>query len=129
MILADTSVWIELLRRPGSLPSAVLRSLAVCGPVLQEVMQGLRPGRERERFVTDFSALPVLSDPLPRALFLDAAAIYRRGRERGVTIRSSVDCLIAAIAVANGVPLWHRDQDFDAIATLVPLRVLHTRLR
>jgi predicted nucleic acid-binding protein len=40
-----------------------------------------------------------LSDPVPEAVFLQAAEIYRQGRQKGYTIRSSTDCLIAAIAI------------------------------
>jgi predicted nucleic acid-binding protein len=54
--------------------------------------------------------------------FLAAAAIYRDGRRRGYTIRSTVDCLIAAVAVENGASVWHRDRDFDAIARFTNLR-------
>jgi hypothetical protein len=67
--------------------------------------------------------LPVLSDPLPKSLFLAASDIYRVGRDKGRTIRSSTDCLIAAIAIENRVPVWHRDRDFDAIATFTSLQI------
>ncbi|MFT4210630.1 MAG: PIN domain-containing protein [Microbacterium sp.] len=53
----------------------------------------------------------------------DAARIYRTGRRQGVTIRTLVDCLIAAIAVRGGASVLHHDADFDAIATVVPLSV------
>lgn len=61
-------------------------------------------------------ALPRLSDPVPIEIFLQAADIYYLGRRKGHTIRSSIDCLIAAIAVANRVPVWHRNRDFAVIA-------------
>ena len=83
----------------------------------------MRAGNASETFQERFLALPCLSDPLRLALFREAAAIYREGRRRGRTIRSSTDCLIAAIAIDNGVPVWHRDRDFDAIAQYTPLRV------
>jgi predicted nucleic acid-binding protein len=54
---------------------------------------------------------------------LQAAEIYREGRRKGHTIRSTTDCLIAAIAIENGVPMWHRDRDYDAIAKYTPLRI------
>jgi len=56
-------------------------------------------------------------------LFLDAAEIYREGCRRGITIRSSNDCLIAAIAIANGVPVWHKDRDYEQISRYTRLRV------
>jgi predicted nucleic acid-binding protein len=123
MILVDTSVWIEMLSsKPGfSIREDDLPHFATCAPVIQEVFQGLRPEPAAAIFREAFLALPVLSDPIPLTLFLAAADIYRQGRRRGVTIRSSVDCLIAAIALANRVPVWHRDRDFSAIARYTAL--------
>ena len=123
MILVDTSVWIELLAgKPGAfLREDDLPDFVTCGPVIQEVLQGLRPGLESDAFREAFLAMPVLSDPTPLALFLSAADIYRHGRRRGLTIRSSVDCLIAAIAIENRVPVWHRDRGFTAIARYTAL--------
>ena len=124
MILADTSIWIDLLSaRPKQVPSEEdLLRLVTCGPVLQEVFQGMRPGLVSEAFTRSFLALPCLSDPLPRDLFEDAARIYREGRQKGFTIRSSADCLIAAIAIAHRVPVWHKDRDFATIAKFTSLR-------
>jgi len=124
MTLVDTSVWIELLN--GSLGSRVteaeLLNFVTCGPIVQEVLQGLRDHPASRAVREGLLALPVLSDPLPIALFLSAAEIYRLGRGKGYTIRSSTDCLIAAIAIENGVPVWHKDRDFEAIARYTSLR-------
>ena len=129
MMLVDTSVWIELLN--GGLGSRVpeqeLLNFVTCGPVVQEVLQGLRNDPASDAFREAFLALPVLSDPLPSASFLSAAEIYRLGRAKGYTIRSSTDCLIAAIAIDNRMPVWHKDRDFEAIARYTSLRT--TRLR
>jgi predicted nucleic acid-binding protein len=57
-------------------------------------------------------------------LYVAAADIYRQGRRRGLTIRSATDCLIAAIAIRNGVPIWHRDRDFEAIASFTALETI-----
>ena len=123
-MLVDTSVWIELLN--GGWGSGVseqeLMNFVTCGPVLQEVLQGLRLGAASEVFRDAFLALPVLSDPLPRSTFLSAAEIYRVGRAKGRTMRSSTDCLIAAIAIEHRVPLWHKDRDFEIIAEYTSLR-------
>jgi predicted nucleic acid-binding protein len=124
MILVDTSVWIELLSSRRAVPEAQLVQFATCGPILQEVLQGLRPGVQSDAFRQAFLALPVLSDPIPLHLFLRAADIFSLGRRKGITIRSSVDCLIAAIAMENRVPVWHRDRDFAAIAKFSSLETL-----
>jgi predicted nucleic acid-binding protein len=124
VILVDTSIWIELLNRRGRhISQEELLNLVTCGPIAQEVLQGLRNLAASERFRQFFLALPMLSDPLPRQLFLSAAEIYRLGRTKGYTIRSSTDCLVAAIAIENGTSVWHRDRDYDAIAQFTSLRV------
>ena len=99
-----------------------------CGPVVQEVLQGLRPGLQSDAFRTAFLAIPVVGNPIRVSLFVSAAEIYRQGRRRGITIRSSVDCLIAAIAIDQGIPVWHRERDFAAIAGYTALEAVHRRL-
>jgi predicted nucleic acid-binding protein len=74
----------------------------------------------RELFLT----LPLLSNPLRADTFITASDIYRSGRRKGFAIRSSVDCLIAAIAIENQIPIWHRDRDFDVIARFTELRAV-----
>lgn len=124
MILVDTSVWIELLnRRPvHGVPEQELSNFATCGPIVQEVLQGLRDDPASEAFRAGLLAVPVLGDPLPLTTFLAAARIYHLGRAKGYTIRSSVDCLIAAIAIENGVAVWHQDRDYETIARYTSLR-------
>lgn len=124
MILVDTSVWIELLngRQAGRDSSPDLTHFATCGPVAQEVLQGMRADPASEQFRQLFLELPMLGDPLPSALFLRAADMYRLIRGNGYTIRSSTDCLIATIAIEYSVAVWHRDRDFDTIARFTALQ-------
>jgi predicted nucleic acid-binding protein len=128
MILADTSVWIEFLR--GNLGDGIkedtMFQVVTCGPVIQEIFQGLRPAPQRVDFEDRFLALPRLSDPLPVHIFTEAATIYRQGRRKGYTIRSSIDCLIAAIAIENQVAVWHKDRDFDLIAQYTGLEIFES---
>ena len=86
----------------------------------------LRPGLQSDAFRTAFGAIPVLSDPVPLDMFVCAAEIYRQGRRPGITIRSSADCLIAAIAIDHGIPVWHRDRDFSAIARYTGLETVQS---
>jgi predicted nucleic acid-binding protein len=124
VILVDSSVWVEFLGgRIQPIQAADFRQFVTCGPIVQEVLQGLRAGSVGEAFEKQMRSLPCLSDPLSVELFLQAAEIYREGRRKGHTIRSTTDCLIAAIAIDNGVPLWHRDRDYEAIARYTPLRI------
>ena len=118
MILVDTSVWIELLngKLNKRLVSEDLLRFVTCGPITQEVLQGLRLDAYTDGIRQAFLAIPCLCDPIRLDTFLEAAEIYRHGRRNGYTIRSSTDCLIAAIAIENSVPVWHRDRDFRFIA-------------
>jgi predicted nucleic acid-binding protein len=81
---------------------------------------------QSDTFRTAFLAIPVLSDAVPRGLYISAAEIYRQGRRRGITIRPSADCLIAAIAIHHGIPVWHGDRDFSAIARYTRLEVVES---
>jgi predicted nucleic acid-binding protein len=129
MILVDTSIWIGLLRSGPriNITEEHLFNFVTCGPVLQEVLEGLRQTTASDAFRLALLALPVISNPLPCSLFIEASEIYRTGRAKGHIIRSSVDCLIAAIAIENHVPLWHRNRDFDAIAKFTSLRIFQPR--
>lgn len=64
----------------------------------------------------------MLDSPVPLARFEFAGEIFRTIRARSFTIRSSNDCLIAAIAMHHDVTLLHGDRDFDYIARFFPLR-------
>lgn len=89
---------------------------------MQEVLQGFAEVPSFDKFKDLLLAYPRLSDPVPVEMYLEAADIFRTGRRKGYTIRSSVDCLIAAIAIEHNAVLWHRDRDFDAIASYTRLR-------
>jgi predicted nucleic acid-binding protein len=125
VVLVDTSVWIEVFRRGSSfaLESVVdLDEVVTCGPVIQEVIQGFDDERAFRVARDSMVALPILENPMTLQVYEQAAELYRRGRRAGQTVRSSVDCLIAACALLHDVEVLHRDRDYDAIATIAPLR-------
>lgn len=128
MILADSSVWIDLLRRAGSPAHLELRRiiadddpLAMTEPVAMELLSGPSDEFTARRIAHQIDGLPTLAVD-PRADFREAAAIHRACRRRGTTIRSRVDCLIAAIAIRHDVELLHKDRDFETIAAVTGLR-------
>ena len=129
MMLVDTSVWVDHFRgidspEAGRLAAAIEdeEDLCICGVVLAEVLQGIAPERQYEQVRRAMLDLVYL--PIDRSGFLLAADLYRAARARGRTIRSSVDCVIAACAVAHDVPLLQRDKDFLAIAEVSRLRLV-----
>jgi len=125
MVLVDTSVWIEVFKKPPGVDLTALLDLdevATCLPVLQEVLQGFRTERAFDVAREAMLALPIVESPLSQPLFLEAVGLYRSARRRGITVRSSVDCLIAACAVRNNLEVFHRDRDFVGLAEVSALR-------
>lgn len=124
MILVDTSVWIEVFRRQTRFDLETVVSLdevVTCLPVIQEVLQGFRHEGAFRQARDALYAMPIVESPLDSAVFDDAIELYRRARRAGITLRSSVDCLIAACALRHRLPVLHRDRDYDAIATVSSL--------
>ena len=125
MFLVDTSAWIELFRRGSRLTLDQLvedRDLVVtCPPVIQEVLQGFGDERAFQIARTAMLALPCVALPLTLPIVEGAIDIYRRARRQGVTVRSSVDCLIASCAATHHLTVVHRDRDFAQIARVVAL--------
>ena len=127
MTLIDSSAWIEFLRGDrGGDPSirASVRGLlgdggALTEPVVMEVLAGARSGAHGEQLQLLLGRAELL--PLEVEDWASAAVLYRQCRANGLTIRSMVDCLVAAVAIRHGVPVLARDRDFEAIAA-------HTRL-
>ena len=126
MILVDTSIWIRLFRDPtlGDRLGDRILECATCPPVMQEVFQGLYDEPRTQTIREGLLALPRVADPLKADTFLAAAELFRLGRRKGLTIRSSYDCLIAAIAIDHQCAVWHHDRDFDRIASYTALRLI-----
>lgn len=129
MILPDSSAWIHLLERTGRPTHRALSrllaeeaELSVTEPVVMEVLAGARTDRELARTRRILLRLPML-----RVGGLDtyerAATIHRNCRAKGETVRSAVDCLIAAVALREGASVLHDDRDFDVIARHTDLRI------
>lgn len=126
MVLVDTSVWIEVFRRrrPLELEAIIdLDEVVTCLPVVQEVLQGFDDEAAFQLAREAMLAFPRVESPLTAGVFEEAVTLYRAARRSGRTIRSSVDCLIAACALRNGLDVLHRDRDFTALAEISPLRV------
>jgi predicted nucleic acid-binding protein len=128
--MVDTCVWIDQLRKVPSrevqmLGMALLEggSVWTCGPVLQELIAGVRHDAQAKKLRREFEALEyaALDDASD---FAAAADIWRACRRQGVTVRSSFDCLIAQICLSHDVPLLTSDRDFEGIAQAVPLRLV-----
>jgi predicted nucleic acid-binding protein len=125
LLLVDTSVWIEVFRKPSRFrleTVAKLDEVATCLPVIQEVLQGFRDEAAFRIAREAMFALPVVESPLRREVIEEAVDLYRSARRVGRTVRSSVDCLIAACAIRHGLTVLHRDRDYGTLAELSPLK-------
>ena len=128
MILIDTSAWIEFLRDTGSpicveVDRLLGEDIAVCDPVRMEVLAGARDDAHLRQLRGLLARATVV--PTGPADYESAAALYRVCRRRGETVRKLIDCLIAAVALREGMAVLHSDADFDAIARHSTLQV-HT---
>ncbi|MFW5783850.1 MAG: PIN domain-containing protein [Spirochaetota bacterium] len=119
MYLVDTSAWI--LHFTSGDPFD-LRSICepddrvLCLPVYQELLQGVRE-EERFRKLRDaLRAARFVEAPLRMNLYDEAVDLYRLARRSGITVRSSVDCLIAACAIRHNLTVLHSDRDYPALA-------------
>ncbi len=128
MILADTSAWIEYLRKTGSDVNVRLReslrgdAIATTDVVLMEVLAGARSDAHRQELRRLLGACELFATEGP-VDYEGAAELYRACRRGGETIRTLLDCLLAAVAIRHDLPLLHADADFDAIARHAPLAI------
>ena len=118
MVLVDSGVWIDFFNDTPSSQVDVFVSLvqkrqALSGDlILTEVLQGFRSERQFQlarRLMSEFTTVNLVN----RALAHESAANYRKLRQKGVTVRKTIDCLIATWCIENGVPLLHSDRDFE----------------
>jgi len=125
MILVDTSIWIAVFRskNPYRIEDAFeFDEIITCLPVIQEILQGFREERAYRTARDAMLALPIVESPMEESLFLEAAELFRSACRRGLTIRSSVDCLVAACALRHNVPVLHRDRDYKFLCEISPLK-------
>jgi predicted nucleic acid-binding protein len=130
LILVDSSVWIDffspLPRRAGRELRRMIADaepFALTGVVVAEILQGLTRDVSRiERYLSMWEFL----EPCGFATYREAAAIFRLARASGLTL-TTIDTLIAAIALEHGAALFTLDKDFSRIARLTNLH-LHPRL-
>ena len=126
VILIDTSAWVEFLRNTGTpvcnlVDELLAGDIAVCDPVLMEVLAGARDESHLlslRRLLARAAVIPVQPTD-----YEDAAALYRRCRRQGETVRKLIDCLIASVAIRAGVPILHYDADFDVLVRHTELQI------
>jgi predicted nucleic acid-binding protein len=96
--------------------------IVTCLPVIQEVLQGFRDEAAFRSARAAMLAIPRVETPLDLPVVDEAVALYRAARRQGLTVRSSVDCLIAACALRHGLTVLHRDRDYPQLAKISALK-------
>ncbi len=127
MILVDSSVWIDYLRGNATAPVEKLESLLGIAPlavgdlILAEVLQGCGSEKEFDSVRTLLFGLVVV-DLCGAELAVQSARHFRTLRQHGITVRKTIDCIIATRCVVDDLELLHDDRDFDAYEKHLGLR-------
>jgi hypothetical protein len=135
VILADTSAWVEFDRATGNRVDRRLTELIANGdelvvtePVVAEVAAGARSD-DREAALRRLLGRSHLLPFDSVADFDGAVSIYRHCRQRGITPRGLLDCMIAAVAIRHGAAILAHDADMARIADVMPLKLDPASLR
>jgi predicted nucleic acid-binding protein len=126
LVLVDTSVWIDFFApRPGPAGRELRRliesaePLALSGIIVSEILQGLvRDAATIEGFLAQWDMV----EPAGFETYVRAAELFREARAHGLTL-TTVDALIAALAIENGLQLFTLDKDFGRLARWAPLEL------
>ncbi len=130
MVIVDTTVWIDYLRGTENPETLWLdrqlqrQRLGLTDLILCEVLQGIRDQNAFVRAQSDLLKFQVFQTG-GTGLAVTATQNYRELRERGYTVRKTIDCLIATFCLQGKHQLLHRDRDFDPFEEAIGLRVVH----
>jgi predicted nucleic acid-binding protein len=135
MILLDTSVLIDYLKDTKNAATKTLDEIidnnltyGICDYVYQELLQGTKTEKEFKKLKEYLETLPFYYLNYGKESFEKAALLNFKCRRAGVTIRSTIDLLIAEIAIENNLYLLHNDADFDNMAKKVTeLKIYQTK--
>jgi len=129
MILVDSSVWVDyfngrVTKQTNILDSLVGNELVVVGDlILTEVLQGFRQDKDFKKARELFDCF-IFREMLGKDIAVKSAKNYRILRKNGVTVRKTIDIIIATFCIENNLPLLHSDRDFRAIEEHLTLEVI-----
>ncbi|MBU2714421.1 type II toxin-antitoxin system VapC family toxin, partial [Zooshikella harenae] len=118
MVLVDTSVWIDYFNGKATvhtdrLDSLLSTEIVVVGDlILAEILQGFRVDRDFKRakeLLTELDVYPLCN----QYLAIKSAENYRTLRKKGITVRKTIDCIIATFCIERKIPLLFSDKDFE----------------
>ncbi len=130
MILVDTSVLIDLFKGKDNKAVQQLRQIiqrqlpfGIASVIYQEILQGAKTEKEFTILNNYLSTQTFYHPQDPILSYANAANIFYSCRKKGITIRSTIDCLIAQIALEHDLLLLHNDKDFTAMAPIIDLQI------
>lgn len=129
MIIADSSVWIDFFRgtecsHVNHLESALFNNQVHIGDlIVAELLQGAKSDKSAQEIDLIISRLTIVN-MVGESIARKAAANYRFLRGNGITIRKTIDVIIATYCIENDVILIHNDRDFDPFERLLGLKTL-----
>lgn len=130
MVIVDSTVWIDFLAARASPETSFVkrefagRKIGLADLILCEVLQCIRDEASFERIRLLLTMLPVL-DTGGAGLAVASARNYRVLRAKGITVRKTIDCLIATFCIEHRHSLLHNDRDFDPFEEHLGLRIIH----
>lgn len=131
--LVDTSVWIDFFRKRKTPAVEKFYSLldtpdcyGITELIYQEILQGALHEQDFQNLANYLSSQPFFYPKHGVETYGQAAHLYFSCRRQGVTIRSTIDCLIAQIAIEHDLILLHSDNDFLHITQVVPKLKLYS---
>jgi predicted nucleic acid-binding protein len=126
-VLVDTSIWSKALRRDEGHNQAVRKQLGdliaghraeIIGPIRQEILSGIRDGKQFDELNAHLSAFPDL--PIIPDDYVTAARLFNLCRQKGIQ-GSNTDHLICAVAIRNRQEIFTADKDFKEFAKVLPI--------
>ena len=130
VVIVETGVWVDFfrgIRNPQTewvLREAGGRMLSTLDLIVCEVLQGIPREPDYERIKRKMLDLAVYNSG-GEQMAVESAQNYRKLRAKGITIRTTIDCLIATYCIRHGFALLHKDRDFDPFEAHLGLRVIH----
>lgn len=128
MYLVDTSVWIDYLRNQNNPAVRLFKkilnqgvSFGLTSNIYQEILQGAATKEDFEQLSTYLETQRFYHPNDPVLTYRAAAGLYFDCRKKGYTIRSTIDCLIAQLAIEYDLFLLHNDKDYISIKQVTPL--------
>jgi len=128
LILVDSSVWIEYFKGTITTQTEMLDGLlgqqpmAIGDLILTEVLQGFNRDRDFNHARKMLTSLMVV-ELGGQEIAIQAAKNFRALRKLGVTVRKTINTVIATRCIESGYELLHNDRDFDPFAKYLGLRV------